>query len=159
MIYFPDTNLQRYTYTVGSTGIYGEDLYDYEYAETILVDFQNENNAEVRHEYGVDKQNLYKIYMDNSVVLNNSDRLIDNIGNCYVIIGEVQEYKHFHNYKKAHLIKERKVRRVLTDVVLSFAQNEYNAAPGDTLSFTTTLLLNGEPLQGVMIRYALEKEE
>lgn len=106
-IYFPDTILQRYTYTDDKKGVYGETIQSYEYKEDILVDFQNENNNELAQQYGVDLQNLYKIYGDEETNINDNDQLRDNQGNKYHIIGKVRHYTHFHKYWKANLIKER----------------------------------------------------
>lgn len=108
MIHFPNLTLKRYTYTSNKTDIYGANIQDYEYADDILVDFQNENKAEVREQYGVEKDNLYKIYCDSNVTLNSSDELEDEYGNRYSIVGEVEEYNHFHNFKKAHLQRKRR---------------------------------------------------
>lgn len=108
MIHFPDKTLKRYTYTKQKTDIYGANIHEYEYNDDILVDFQNENNSEVREQYGVEKDNLYKIYIDKNTTLNSSDELEDEDGNRYSIIGEVMEYNHFHNYKKVHLIRKRR---------------------------------------------------
>jgi len=108
MIYFPDTILQRYTYTSTGTGAYGEPKKEYEYADDILVDFQNDNNQELAQQYGVELENLYKIYLDINVTLNDNDKLEDADGNRYHIIGNVMKYKHFHNYQKANLVLERR---------------------------------------------------
>lgn len=118
MIYFPDKILHRYTYQESNTtGAYYEDMHEYVYADDILVDFQNENNQEFRHLYGVDKQNLYKIYLDLDTPLNYSDQLHDDAGNIYTIIGDVQEYSHLHSYKKAHLILSSRGDRQHNDQV------------------------------------------
>lgn len=108
MIFFPDTTLHRYTYTSTGTGVYGETVKGYEYADDITVDFQHENNEETAHEYGVDLQNLYKIYTDISTTLNDNDQLHDNDGNIYHIVGQVKRYPKFHRYQKAHIIRERR---------------------------------------------------
>lgn len=106
MIHFPNITLERYRLTESSNkGVYGETLTDYSYTCDIPVDFQNENNQETRREYGVDKQNLYKIYVDENISLEDTDIFRDNTtGAIYEIIGEIQTYNHFHHYKKAHLI-------------------------------------------------------
>lgn len=108
MTFFPDTVLKRYTYTEQGTGVYGESINEYVYADDILVDFQNESNIEYAHQYGVDLQNLYKIYTDISNTLEDTDQLRDDDGNMYHIIGNVQKYSHFHNYLKAHIVRDRK---------------------------------------------------
>ena len=108
MIHFPNRVLRRYTYTKKKQDIYGADTYEYEYTDDLHVDFQNETNKETREEYGVEKNNLYKIYLDKNTPLNSSDELRDDDGNTYIIVGEIQEYNHFHDYKKAHLIKKRR---------------------------------------------------
>lgn len=108
MIHFPDTTLKRYTYTNESTGIYGEHITRYEYSNDIIVDFQNESNTEIAHEYGVDLQNLYKIYVNINESLNDTDQLKDNEGNTYHIIGNIQKYPKFHKYQKAHIVLERR---------------------------------------------------
>ena len=107
MIYFPDTTLQRYTFTKTGTGVYGEDIKTYEYADDILCDFQNESNNEIAHSYGIELKDLYKIYVDLSVTINASDMLVDTAGNKYDIIGSIMCYKKFHHYKKIHLVKRR----------------------------------------------------
>ena len=107
MIHFPDTTLQRYTYNNNATGIYGETVQKYKYADDITVDFQNENNQEIAKEYGVELQNLYKIYLDLGVTLNDNDQLRDSNGNKYHIIGQVQKYKKFHKYQRAHIVRDR----------------------------------------------------
>ena len=107
MIHFPDTTLQRYTYNNNATGIYGETVQKYKYADDITVDFQNENNQEIAKEYGVELQNLYKIYLDLGVTLNDNDQLRDSSGNKYHIVGQVQKYKKFHKYQRAHIVRDR----------------------------------------------------
>lgn len=107
MIHFPDTTLQRYTYNNNATGIYGETVQKYKYADDITVDFQNENNQEIAKEYGVELQNLYKIYLDLGVTLNDNDQLRDSNGNKYHIVGQVQKYKKFHKYQRAHIVRDR----------------------------------------------------
>ena len=107
MIYYPDTLLKRYTYTDQSTGIYGETVQTYEYTDDITVDFQEESNQEIAKEYGVELQNLYKIYADITVELNDTDQLEDQQGTRYHIVGNVKHYKKFHKYQKAHLVRER----------------------------------------------------
>ena len=107
MIHFPDTTLQRYTYNNNATGVYGETVQRYKYADDITVDFQNENNQEIAKEYGVELQNLYKIYLDLDVTLNDNDQLRDSSGNKYHIVGQVQKYKKFHKYQKAHIVRDR----------------------------------------------------
>ena len=109
MIHFPNATLQRYSYArQDGGGIYGESIYEYTYIDDVLVDFQNEGNAEVAHSYGVELQNLYKIYADESISLNDNDKFKDAEGNMYHIIGNIQKYNHFHHYQKAHLVKERR---------------------------------------------------
>lgn len=107
MTFFPDTTLHRYTYTSTGTGVYGETVQGYEYSDDILVDFQHENNQELAHQYGVDLQNLYKIYTDLTTTLNDNDRLVDDEDNEYHIIGNVQRYSKFHKYQRAHLVRNR----------------------------------------------------
>ena len=107
MIFFPDTVLKRYTYTTTGTGVYGETTRGYEYAEDITVDFQNENNQEIAHQYGVDLQNIYKIYADIETTIEDNDKLVDNDGNEYHILGNVQRYSKFHKYQRAHLVRTR----------------------------------------------------
>lgn len=107
MIYYPDTLLKRYTYTDTSTGIYGETVQKYEYTDDILVDFQEESNQEIAKDYGVELQNLYKIYADINTPLNDTDQLEDQNGTVYHIVGNVKHYKKFHKYQKAHLVRER----------------------------------------------------
>ena len=107
MIFFPNMTMKRYTYTTSGTGVYGESVNGYEYAGDILVDFQNENNQEFAKAYGVERQNLYKIYIDNKVTINDSDILVDPDDRQYQIIGESQNYNHFHQYQRVHLIHTR----------------------------------------------------
>ena len=107
MIHFPNKTLHRYTYTLETNDIYGTKTRDYQYADDITIDFQNESNQEIAHAYGVDLQNLYKIYAETETQLNDTDQLRDDEGNKYHIIGNIQVYDHFHNYKKAHLVRER----------------------------------------------------
>ena len=127
MIHFPDKTLHRYTYTSTASGVYGETVLSYEYVDDILVDFQNESNQEVAHAYGVDLQNLYKVYTDKDTPLDDTDQLRDNDGNTYHIIGNVQLYTHFHNYKKAHLVLERKENNLtIPEVVVSDGSTDDN---------------------------------
>lgn len=107
MIYFPNVTLHRYTLTDETTDVYGATCYGYEYSDDVLVDFQNENNSEIREQYGVERGNLYKVYFDKNTVINDSDELRDDDGNCYEIIGEVMHYHHFLDYNKAHMIRKR----------------------------------------------------
>lgn len=109
MIFFLDKTLHRYTYTQTNTGLYGETIKEYVHADDIIVDFQNENNNELAHTYGVDLQNLYKIYIDLNVEINDTDQLRDDEGNTYHIIGNIRNYSKYHKYKKANLILERRV--------------------------------------------------
>ena len=107
MIFFPNMTMKRYTYTTTDTGVYGETTHGYEYDSDISVDFQNENNPEYIKEYGVERGNLYKVYIDMKVQLEDSDVLVDEKDNQYQIIGEVQDYNHFHKYKRVHLVHSR----------------------------------------------------
>lgn len=107
MIHFPDKTLQRYTLTHNTQDLYGADTQEYEYDSDILVDFQNETRREIREQYGVEKDNIYKIYFDKETSLNSSDELREENGTRYAILGEIMEYKHFHDYKKAYLVKKR----------------------------------------------------
>ena len=110
MIYFPNTILHRYTLTQNGEDVYGATIQEYEYADDVQVDFQNENNKEIREEFGVSKENLYKIYFNKDTIINDTDQLRDDDGSIYEIIGEIRSYNHFHNYKKANLIKRRRNR-------------------------------------------------
>ena len=107
MIFFPDKTLHRYTYTDEHVGVYGETIRSYEYCDDIVCDFQHENNQEYAHAYGVDLQNLYKIYVDESITLDDTDELCDDAGNKYHIIGNIQHYTHFHNYQRVHIVLKR----------------------------------------------------
>ena len=107
MIYFPNMTMKRYTYTSEAKGVYGEDINQYTYTDDIIVDFQHENNQEYAKQYGVERQNLYKIYIDKSTILDESDVLVDEDDKQYMIVGEIQDYNHFHNYKRVHLVRSR----------------------------------------------------
>lgn len=107
MIHFPDTTLQRYTLQTSGTGVYGETVEEYVYTDDIVVDFQNESNVEIAKSYGVELQNLYKVYLDLDTPLDDTDQLRDEDGNRYHIIGQVQRYPKFHRYTKAHIVRER----------------------------------------------------
>jgi hypothetical protein len=80
MIHFPNKTLQRYIPSKEETDLYGAKTMGYEYAEDITADFQNENNREIREAYGVDKDNLYKIYIDKNTQLEDTDELHDENG-------------------------------------------------------------------------------
>lgn len=108
MIFFPNKTLQRYTPTQDSVDVYGATTKQYEYTEDVQVDFQNETNKEEREAFGVTKENLYKIYFDKNTNINSTDQLHDTNGDIYEIIGEIRDYNHFHDYKKANLIKRRR---------------------------------------------------
>lgn len=108
MIYFPDKTLHRYTQTTDGTGVYGETVTSYTYADDILCDFQNETNAEYAQEYGLDLQNVYKIYVDESSTIHDTDKLHDDDGNIYHIIGQIEHYTKFHHYKRVHIVRERR---------------------------------------------------
>ena len=60
-VYFKNTTLNIYRLTAGGTGLYGEPVEEYTPAGAVFVDFQNENNNEIRKDYGIEKQNLYKM--------------------------------------------------------------------------------------------------
>ena len=107
MIYFPNMTLHRYVLGDAGKGLYGETIHDYTYADDIRVDFQNETNQEIAHEYGVDLQNLYKLYINLSVTINDTDQLRDDNSNKYHIIGNIMKYNHFHKYQVAHIVLER----------------------------------------------------
>ena len=107
MIHFPDTTLQRYTLQTSGSGVYGETVEEYVYTDDIVVDFQNESNVEIAKQYGVELQNLYKVYLDLDTPLGDTDQLRDTEGNRYHIIGQVQRYPKFHRYTKAHIVRER----------------------------------------------------
>ena len=108
MIYFPNMTMKRYTRTTNpGGGVYGETIDQYTYTDDITVDFQNEGNNEIAERYGVERKNLYKIYVDESTPLCDDDVLVDPDDNQYTVIGEVQLYNHFHHYKRAHLIHNR----------------------------------------------------
>ena len=107
MIYFPNMTMQRYTAQETGTGVYGERKREYTYSDDITVDFQNEQNSELAQRYGVERKNLYKIYITLETILEDDDILVDPNGNQYQIIGEIQEYNHFHNYKRVHLVHSR----------------------------------------------------
>lgn len=107
MIHFPNKTLQRYVYTSSGQGVYGETISEYQYVDDVLVDFQNENNQELAQAYGVDLQNLFKVYFDINTVVNDNDQFRDSQGNKYHILGNIQVYDHFLHYKRAHLVLER----------------------------------------------------
>ena len=107
MIRFPDTTLSRYSLQSSGTGVYGESVEEYVYVDDVLVDFQNESNVELAHDYGVDLQNLYKAYADIGVTLNDTDRFTDVDGVCYHIVGNIRRYSKFHGYQKINLVRER----------------------------------------------------
>lgn len=107
MIYFPNMIMKRYTCTSNAKGVYGEDITTYEYSNDIHVDFQHENNQEYAKQYGVERQNLYKIYIDLSTSLDKDDVLVDEDDRQYLIVGEIQDYNHFHDYKRVHLVRSR----------------------------------------------------
>ena len=106
-LYFPNMTMKRYTYTSNKTGVYGEQVHGYTLADTIRVDFQHENNQEYAKAYGVERQNLYKIYTTLDTVIEDSDVLVDEDNHQYQIIGEVQDYNHFHDYRRVHLVRSR----------------------------------------------------
>ena len=108
MIHFPNATLHRYIPTLNATGVYGEKVQSYKYSNDIICDFQNENNNEIIEKYGIEKENLYRIYIDINTTLGRYDQLEDEKGIRYHIIGEVETYNHFHNYKKVHLERIRR---------------------------------------------------
>lgn len=110
MIHFPNKTLQRYTLTQSGEDVYGATTSEYTYTDDVQVDFQNENNKELREQFGVTKENLYKIYFNKDTNINDTDQLHDTNGDIYEVIGEIREYTHFHNYKKANLVKRRRNR-------------------------------------------------
>lgn len=106
--FFKNTLLKVYTLTpAAAAGLYGEPVEQYTPAGNLFVDFQNENNNELRKMYGVERQNLYKIYFDLNEDIKDTDILEDPDGTKYEIIGQIQKYKQFHKYQKAHIIKLR----------------------------------------------------
>lgn len=107
MIHFPNKTLHRYTYTGEAEDVYGAPVKEYEYSNDFVVDFQPERSQEVRAQYGVETDNLYKIYFRKQDALEASDELEDSDGHRYSIIGDIQEYDHFLDFKKAHLIDKR----------------------------------------------------
>lgn len=108
MIHFPDKTLHRHGIVeVSGAGVYGETIQQYEYIDDITVDFQNETNNEIAHEYGVELADLYKIYLDIDTILEDNDKLVDDNGTEYDIIGGIKKYTKFHKYQKAHLQKRR----------------------------------------------------
>jgi hypothetical protein len=108
MIHFPDTTLTRYSLTnVPCGGVYGETIQQYVQVGNIRCDFQQEHNTEYAQEYGVELGDLYKIYVDGSVELLDSDILVDPSGTEYDIIGGIQSYPKFHKYLRVHLQRRR----------------------------------------------------
>lgn len=110
MIFFPDTTLKRYTLTQSSTGVYGEPRMEYEYADDITCDFQNDSNMESANTYGVELADLYKIYIDKDTPLGDTDHLVSEDGTEYHIVGGVQDYTNQLSYKKAQLVRQRHKR-------------------------------------------------
>lgn len=108
--FFPDKTLHRYSQTNTGSGVYGETIKKHEYVDDILVDFQNETNNQVAHDYGIELSDLFKIYLDIDTPLVESDMLQDDKDNQYLIIGGIQEYPKFHKYKKAHLQIHRRTK-------------------------------------------------
>ena len=107
-LFFPNMTMKRYTLTTSQRrGVYGETVKEYQYTCDLRVDFQHENNLEYAQRYGVERDNLYKIYTDLSVTLLDDDVLVDPEGKEYQIIGEIQDYNHFHNYRRVHLQRSR----------------------------------------------------
>ena len=106
-LFYPNMTMKRYTYTTDGIGVYGETIQSYNYTDDILVDFQHENNQEYAERYGVERDNLYKIYIDEGTNLNDDDLLVGPDDREYQIIGEVQLYNHFHHYKRVHLVHSR----------------------------------------------------
>ena len=108
MIFFPNMTMKRYSHESSGTGVYGESISQYTYIEDIRVDFQHENNQEFAKAYGVERQNLYKIYINKDTNLGDADLLIDEDDKQYLIVGEIQDYNHFHDYKRVHLVRSRR---------------------------------------------------
>lgn len=108
MIFFPNMTMRRYVHENTGTGVYGESVGQYTYTEEILVDFQHENNQEFAKQYGIERQNLYKIYINHDIILEDEDVLVDEYDNQYLIVGEIQDYTHFHNYRRVHLVRSRR---------------------------------------------------
>ena len=115
MIYFPNKTLERYTLTINSTDIYDAPTKEYVYTDTVTLDFQESNNQQIAEAYGVELQNLYKAYLDSTTEFNDSDILYDpTLHRTYRVLGNVQIYTHFHNYKKLNLVLEREDATLLT---------------------------------------------
>lgn len=115
MIFFPDTTLHRYTLTQESTGVYGEPRMEYQYADDITCDFQNDSNMESANTYGVELADLYKIYIDKDTPLGDTDHLVSEDGTEYHIVGGIQDYTNQLSYKKAQLVRQRHKRGITTD--------------------------------------------
>lgn len=106
-LFFPNMKMKRYTRTPHGKGVYGEKVKQYTYTGDINVDFQHENNQEIARRYGVERENLYKIYINLDTTLMDDDLLVDHNGLEYQVVGEIQDYNHFHNYRRVHLQRSR----------------------------------------------------
>lgn len=107
VVYFPDVTLHRFGIVESQSGVYGETIQEYEYIDDIQVDLQDNGNHEIAHTYGIELSDLFKIYLDINTPLNDSDLLKDDTGTEYTIIGGVNVYRKFHQYKMANLKRRR----------------------------------------------------
>ncbi len=87
-MYFPNTTMDIFTYTdLAETDAYGNSKKGYIYRETVQVDFQASSRKDTLLQSGEILQDVYKLYMDSNITINENDIFKDENGNTYTIIG------------------------------------------------------------------------
>ena len=86
--FFPNMTMEIYTYTDSKdSDAYGNPKKEYVYRETVQVDFQASSRKDTLLQSGEILQDVYKLYMDSNITINENDIFKDENGNTYTIIG------------------------------------------------------------------------
>lgn len=101
--FFKNTDIGIYTYD--GLDKYGDKQYSHN--NTIEGDIQPLSNEDSMEIFGKVLQDTYKLYLDINTSINDTDHLRIQ-GECYKVIGSVENWNHVLQFKKVLLQKLRK---------------------------------------------------
>lgn len=101
--FFKNTDIDIYTYD--GLDKYGDKQYTHK--DTIEGDIQSLSNEDSMEIFGKILQDTYKLYLDINTSITDTDHLRIQ-GECYKVIGSVENWNHILQFKKVVLQKLRK---------------------------------------------------
>ena len=100
--FFKNTTIDIYTYD--GLDKYGDKSYTHNF--TIGGDIQPLSNEDSMEIFGKILQDTYQLYIDNDIIITDTDHLRIN-NECYKVIGSVENWNHILTYQKVVLRKLR----------------------------------------------------